>query len=122
MLNGHVTGEREAVVPVEIHGPAGQTVRSEAVIDTGYNGFLTLSPALIEDLGLAFAGTARAALGDGSEVAAELYLAALTWQEQVREVLVLAAEGGTLLGMAMLAGSRVVLEVEEGGRVTIEPL
>jgi hypothetical protein len=37
-------------------------------------------------------------------------------------VVVLGADGDVLMGMALLAGSRVILEVEERGRVTIERL
>jgi len=43
-------------------------------------------------------------------------------KEELCEVLVLAAEGGVLLGMALLAGSRVTLDVEDDGAVTIEAL
>lgn len=122
MLTGRVTAEREAVVPIDVHGPTARTATTEAAIDTGYNGYLTLPPRLIEDLELPFAGTARAALGDGKEVELDLFIASVQWEQERREVLVLSASGGILLGMAMLAGSRLVLEVEAGGAVTIEPL
>lgn len=122
MLTGRVTPEREVVIPVQILGPAGEVVSVEAALDTGYDGFLTLPPALIRDLALPFAGTARATLGDGKEVRMDLFLASVVWEEEPCEALVLAAEGGVLLGMAMLVGSRVTLDVEEDGVVTIEPL
>ena len=122
MLIGRVSAENEAVVHIEVLGPAGQVVPVEAAIDTGYDGFLTLPMSLIRDLDLPFKGTARATLGDGNEVRLDLFLAAVAWEEEPREVLVLAAEGGVLLGMAMLAGSRVTLDVEDEGAVTIESL
>ena len=120
MLTGRVTAENEAVVYIQVLGPAGQVVPVEAAIDTGYNGFLTLPMSLIRDLDLPFKGTARATLGDGNEVRMDLFLAAVAWEEEPCEVLVLASEGGVLLGMAMLAGSRVDVEAE--GDVTIESL
>ncbi|HEV7517210.1 MAG TPA: clan AA aspartic protease [Thermoanaerobaculia bacterium] len=122
MLTGRVTGEREAVVQVQVLGPEGQVRLVEATIDTGYNGFLTLPAPLIRDLTLPFAGAARATLGDGNEVKLDLFLATVVWEKEPCEVLVLAAEGGVLLGMAMLVGSRVTLDVEDDGAITIEAL
>ena len=67
------------------------------------------------------AGTHRATLGDGSMVVLDLYLATVLWDTQPREVLVLAAEGGPLMGMAMLYGNRVMLHVVDNGDVLIDP-
>ena len=36
--------------------------------------------------------------------------------------IVLAADGTPLIGMSLLRGTRVTVEVEDGGLVTIEPL
>jgi clan AA aspartic protease len=121
MLIGHVTPDKEAVIPMEVLGAKG-LVQVEAVIDTGYNGSLTLPRTMVEELDLTFVGPARAALGDGHEVTMDLFLAAVQWEDGPRDVLVLQTDGGTLLGMAMLGGCRVVMDVEEGGLVSIEPL
>ena len=67
------------------------------------------------------AGNRRATLGDGSMVVLDLYLATVLWDTQPREVLVLAAEGGPLMGMAMLYGNRVMLHVVDNGDVLIDP-
>ena len=67
------------------------------------------------------AGNHRATLGDGSMVVLDLYLATVLWDTQPREVLVLAAEGGPLMGMAMLYGNRVMLHVVDNGDVLIDP-
>ncbi|HEX5716821.1 MAG TPA: hypothetical protein VF179_11730 [Thermoanaerobaculia bacterium] len=42
MLTGHVTSDNEAILPIALFGAEGRIVQVEAVIDTGYNGFLTL--------------------------------------------------------------------------------
>lgn len=121
MLTGRITAEREAVVRFQVLGPAGQATAVEAVIDTGFDGYLTLPAVLIRDLDLPFLGT-TATLGDGNSVSMALHLASVAWEEEPGEVLVLAAEGGVLAGMALLAGNRVILDVEEDGAVTIESL
>ena len=122
MMTGQVTPNREAVIRVLVRGPRGQEAQVEAVIDTGFNGFLTLPAQLIADLALPFAGTTRAALGDGSEVQMDVFEAAVLWDNQERGVVVLAAEGGALVGMSMLSGYRITLDVKDGGTVIIEVL
>ena len=84
-------------------------------------GFLTLPRALVQTLQLPLAGNRRVTLGDGSTVVLDLYLATVLWDTQPREILVLAAEGGPLMGMAMLDGHRVILHVVDNGDVLIDP-
>jgi len=52
----------------------------------------------------------------------DVFEATVLWDDQTRHVAVLATQGDVLVGMAMLAGHRVTLEVEDGGSVTIEAL
>jgi predicted aspartyl protease len=122
MLSGRVTPEREAVLSIAVVGPTGKRELLEAMVDTGYNGFLTLPSWLVAALDLSSAGTARATLGDGSEVSLDLFLATLDWPGDPREVLVLQAEGGVLLGMAAMMGSRLTVDVVDDGAVTVRPL
>ena len=67
MIEGVVNAAHEAVLGLALQGPAGQTRDIEAVIDTGFTGFLTVTPALAAKLGLPFEGIGRATLADGSE-------------------------------------------------------
>ena len=122
MLTGRVTSDNEAVLQMTVLGTGGRMVQVDAAIDTGYNGFLTLPKNVIEELDLSFVGPTRAALGDGNEVDMELFLGVVQWEGEPRDVLVLETEGGTLVGMALLGGCRVILDVEEDGLVSIESL
>ena len=45
MIEGKVNADYEAVIALALHGQAGQARELEVVIDTGYNGFLSLPPA-----------------------------------------------------------------------------
>jgi clan AA aspartic protease len=122
MITGVVTSNREAIIRVLVRAARGQEAQVEAPIDTGFTGFLTLPARLIASLALSFAGTTRAALADGSEVAMDVFEATVLWDNQERDVVALAAEGVALVGMALLSGYRVTLEVEDGGSVRIDPL
>ncbi len=121
MITGRVTSLREATIPLTVTGAPQHRQEIDAVLDTGFNGFLTLPSALVQALRLPLVGNRRATLGDGRSVALDVYLATVLWHTQEREVLVLQADGGPLVGMALLYGSRVVLHVVDDGDVFIEP-
>ena len=122
MILGRVTADRDATIPLEIVGPNRQWQQTEAVIDTGFNGFLTLPPALVHSLRLPLVGNRRAALGDGSIVVLDVYFAAVLWHDQEREVLVLQADSAPLVGMSLLSGNRVTLDIVDDGDVLIDEL
>jgi clan AA aspartic protease len=122
MITGVVTSNREAVMRILVRGTHGQEASIEAVIDTGFTGLLMLPAELVASLALSFAGTTRATLADGSEVSLDVFEATVLWDNLVRDVVVLEAESTALVGMALLSGYRVTLEVEDGGAVRIEPL
>jgi predicted aspartyl protease len=61
-------------------------------------------------------------LGDGTRVALNKYEAAVLWDGRERDILVLEAEGGPLVGMSLLAGHCLVVDVVDGGLVNIEAL
>jgi clan AA aspartic protease len=115
-------GFAEATVRLKLIGPGRNEEKVEAVLDTGFTGFLTLSNSVVDALGLSWAGTRRATLADGRVVALDVYIAIAKWHAEEREILVLETEGGALLGMSLLYGSQVVLDVVEGGDVLIQPL
>lgn len=122
MIDGTVTNGREAVIPLEIRGTRDSVAKAQASVDTGYNGFLTLPRSVIEDLALPFAGIGQAALGDGRDVEMDVYVAFVLWGDEERGALVLESEGGALLGMALLDGCRLTIDVKPGGVVRVEGL
>ena len=56
VIEGVVNADYEAVITLALRGQAGQTREIEVVIDTGYNGFLSLPPALVAELGIPVVG------------------------------------------------------------------
>ena len=122
MIEGTVNAAREAVVRLTLQGPTGQEREVEAVIDTGYSGFLTTSPALVSELGLAYRGQNYVALADGSEVVFDFHALTVLWDGQPRHVDTDAlGDAGPLVGMALLDSHSLYAEVEDGGRVVIGP-
>ena len=119
MIEGSVNAAREAVISLTVRGPAGRTHDIDAVIDTGFGGFLTLPPTLIAELGLPREGTGRATLGDGTEIRFPYYDVAVLWDGSLKYGLADAADTTPLAGMALLERHSLFVEVEEGGRVAI---
>ncbi len=122
MIEGRVNVALEAVTTLRIEGPSGQWQEVEAVIDTGYSGFLTLPISLVKDFGLAFFNKAIAVLADGTQGHFDVYDAVVVWGGQSRPKEVDATDGAPLLGMQMLYSHSLNVEVVEGGRVVVQEL
>jgi predicted aspartyl protease len=69
MITGAVTADREAVIRIGVRGPAGQGQEVEAVVDTGFDGWFSLPPALIALLELPWRRRGRALLADEQDAA-----------------------------------------------------
>ena len=117
---GKISDELEAVVRVEFPAPDGTTRSIDAVVDTGFNGCLTLPRALINEFRFEAVGQTLATLGDGTEIRLPRHLGTILWLGAAREAVILEAEGGPLLGMSLLLGTRIQLDVVPGGQVTID--
>ena len=120
MIEGVVNPSREAMIPLTLVGPAGRTLDIDAVIDTGFTGFLTLPASLISELELPFAGIGRAVLADGSGIRFPSYRVAMLWEGGTRNGRAHAAETTPLAGMALLDDHDLHIEVAIGGRVVVE--
>ena len=120
MIQGVVNAALEAVVSLSVQGPTGQTRNIDAVVDTGFSGLLTLPPALVSELGLAFDGIGWAFLADGTEARFDVHSAAILWDGEPRHIYVYAANATPLIGMRLLHSHSLYVEVESGGRVVIQ--
>lgn len=73
MISGYVSTAREAIIRVAVRGAESREESIDAIIDTGFDGFLTLPSSVVSVLALPFAGATRAALGDGREVSLDAF-------------------------------------------------
>jgi len=121
VIVGRVSSNLEALVRLSIRGPRSE-IETKAVLDTGFNGALALPPHLIGELGLRLKTRGSAALADGTEISLDIYEAMISWDGRLLRVLVGAADNDPLLGMALLHGHELALQVVEGGEVLIKEL
>ena len=120
MIEGVVNAAYEAVITLPLHGPAGQTREIEAVIDTGYNGFLTLPAAMVAELEAPFLGPSRATLANGAVETFNVHDVTVIWDGQLRDIEADATGGVSLVGMLLLDGYDLSVQVRDGGRVAIQ--
>lgn len=102
MITGTVNAYHEALIRVLVRDSHGQEHDIEAVVDTGFNGALTLPPQAIADLGLPFRNRSRVTLANGAQEERDVYAAVAIWDGAPRGILVEAAETEPLIGMALL--------------------
>ena len=67
MITRAVTASLEATVRLTVRSLEGPEREIEALIDTGFNGSLTLPPGVVAALGLPWRRCGRAMLADGSK-------------------------------------------------------
>jgi clan AA aspartic protease len=121
MMVGIVRG-REPRIRLTIRGLRGRQQEIEAVVDSGYTGWLTLPPTLIGALNLRWRTFGRGILADGSESAFDVYQAKVVWDGRVRPVFVDEFDATPLIGMALLRGYEYRMQVQARGKITIKRL
>ena len=122
MIRGRIGQNRQPRLTVQIADANGTLHPVEFILDTGYNGWLTLPHDLISQLGLTIRRTRTVSLADGRSVVLRTFTATVLWHGQPSNVYVIESESEPLLGMSMLWGSKLTLEAQEGGEVTIEEI
>ena len=122
MIQGVVNAAYEAVVSLTLQSAEGRTQEIEAVLDTGYTGFLTLPPTLVSELGLPFAYVGRAFLANDDQVEFNVHNVTLLWDGEPRDIEADATGSTPLVGMLLLDGHSLNIEVENGGEVVIQAM
>jgi len=61
-------------------------------------------------------------LADGSVTRLDVYVARVIWHGQQKDILISQAAGTPMVGMSLLEGSRLTMDVVDGGNVTIDEL
>lgn len=119
MITGIVNTEFEPIIPLSVCGSDGRIYTQDAIIDTGFNGWLSLPPDLINQLNLKWKRRGRAILGDGSECVFNVYEAAVVWDGVLLTIPIDEADSEPLVGMSLMEGYQLTVQVFENGRVEL---
>jgi clan AA aspartic protease len=92
------------------------------LVDTGFNGWMTLPSKVITSLGLPWQKDAYGVLADGGTTFFNVFSAQIDWDGQRRTVYVSELDGDSLIGMQLLNGFRLTVDAIDGGAVQIDQL
>ena len=119
MIAGEVSDNREAGIRLVVRTSNGDELEVEMVIDTGFNGWISLPSTLVAELDLPWRRRGRGELADGSETIFDIYEATIIWDDHLRRVWVDEIDAAPLIGMSLLDGHELTIQVWAGGSVTI---
>lgn len=119
MIEGMVNSSIEAVASLLLEGGNGQFREVDFVIDTGFNGYMTLTTTLALELGLEVYELIPMDLADGSRTFIPSYEVNVNWDGSVRRVEAGALGDFPTIGMSLLEGYDLMIQVREGGRILI---
>ena len=122
MISGTVTTNREAILCLTIRDIGRQEHPRDAIVDTGFDGWLTLPPDVIRELGLEWQRFGRALLADGSESVFDIYEVVLIWDGQPRAVSIYEMDAVPLVGMSLMYGYEFMLPILDGATFTLRSL
>jgi clan AA aspartic protease len=122
MITGVVNVNGEAIVRIVVGDFINQRVVVDAIIDTGYTGFLTLPPSTIAELNLPWRGSEEGILGDGNTQMFDVYSAKVIWDGEYRTIKINESNTISLIGVGLLYGYEVCIKTINGGMVTIKEL
>jgi clan AA aspartic protease len=121
VIHGTVVG-LQARMNVILRLPQGSDLEIECVIDTGFEGFLTLPPAIIRELDLPYVARIDANLADDSSIAAYVYRITILWNGVEREIAALGIGRRPLIGTALLEDCHLGIDFCDGGTVVVDEI
>jgi clan AA aspartic protease len=122
MIQGIVNQNCEAIIRIVVANADSQKQTIDAVIDTGFTGFLTLPFSVLANLNLQAYRREAGILGDGSTCIFDVYRGLVLWDGALRRIDINESDTEPLVGMSLLYGYRMQLDAIEGGTVIVQPL
>jgi clan AA aspartic protease len=119
MMQGIVDQNCEAMIRLVVGNSRDRRVVIEALIDTGFTGFLTLPKSIVTQLGLSAYSREEGTLGDGSRCIFDIYSGVVIWEGQSIPIDINGSEATPLVGMGLLYGCQLKIDVVVGGEVTV---
>jgi clan AA aspartic protease len=121
VIHGSVVG-LQARMRVLVRSAENSEQAIEFVVDTGFEGFLTLPPDLVAALDLPYIAKIQANLADNSRIATTAYAISIVWNGVERDVIVLAMGRRPLIGTALLEDYHLSIDFYEGGTVLVDEI
>ncbi|MBD2451066.1 clan AA aspartic protease [Nostoc sp. FACHB-152] len=121
MIHGTVVG-LQARINLIICLSQSSNIEIECVVDTGFEGYLTLPSAVINKLGLPYLARIDANLADNSSVPVNVHLVTILWNGIERDVAVLVMGSRPIIGTALLEDCHLSIDFYDGGTVLVDDI
>ena len=122
MMFGIVDENCEATIRLVVGNSSLQRQVVDALMDTGFTGFLTLPVSVLASINLQPYRREAGTLGDGSSCIFDVYRGVVIWDGELRPIDINASETIPLLGMSLLYGYRIQIDAIAGGEIKIQSL
>ena len=122
MITGRINQDGELIAPIRVLDTNGYVHRFEAVIDTGFDGDLSLPGNFVAPLGMPYSEPSEMVVATGRIFDVIAYEGIAIWRGERRPIRIIETEGDPLIGIGLLWGSLLTAEITENGEVTISPL
>jgi clan AA aspartic protease len=109
----------QPIIRINVRDANGREHQCEAVVDTGYTGWLTLPPDIVVLLGLSWRERGGATLADGSQALFDVYNAIVVWDGQPITIPVDEVDADPLLGISMMYGFELNMPILDGATFTL---
>ena len=119
MVVGQITAAREIVFRLAVFDRHEEAHEFRVILDTGFDGYLTLPPTVADALGLPEIEQRRIFVGGDQEELVAVYKAAIEWDGQRRDITVYGLETQPVIGMALIYGYDVHFHAIDGGVATL---
>ena len=122
MIRGRVNADREAVIRLRARGLSGAAAEIDFLLDSGFDGTVILPEQTAQQLGFVHLGRDTAVLADGTLQTYEMYLGQLLWHGVFQDTVFLCIGSEPMIGMGLLHGNELRIEVKPSGMVEVKPL
>ncbi len=122
MIEGRVDSRRQARIQLEMIDYRGRLHPVDVVVDTGFNGNMTLPLEIIDELDLELDLQTSITLATGVQEEVNVWNGFVLWHNRPRLIQILETGGTPLLGMRLLEHSQLTIRVRVDGDVLIERL
>lgn len=119
MIEGQINEQFEAMMTLTVNSPDGATEEVEAVIDTGFNGFLCLPEPVVQRLHLPYLNSTTAFIADDRRRILRIHQAQIDWDGSSKTVEAHASGATALVGMQLMEDHRLEMDIRIGGAVRI---
>ena len=117
-----VNGGLFPTVAIEVHRTRAGAYAIEALLDSGFNGPVSLPADEVEKLGLPLMTEHAVTLADGSDVNVKVHVGHVRFANEWHRSAVLATGDVPTVGMRLMKGLKVCFEADEDGDIEVEAL